>query len=280
MKIYRFESTTGDIGYGTAAHVEPGSEIGKLRGELLTGLEVSGEKAIVRRLLAPLDPRALLCIGLNYRQHASETNSPFPQFPVLFFKNPASVQHPGEPIVLPRWLASSKVDYECELAIVIGRAAKNVPRAEALEYVLGYTCANDVSARDWQKEGGGSQWSRGKSFDTFCPLGPCLVTPDEIPNPNALHISTRVGDELLQDWSTSDMIFDVPTLIEFLSGSTTLLPGTVILTGTPHGVGMAMQPPRYLKAGETVTIEIEGIGALTNPVIEEEVSARAPWSLG
>jgi len=163
---------------------------------------------------------------------------------------------------------------------VIGRAAKNVPRAEALEYVLGYTCANDVSARDWQKEGGGSQWCRGKSFDTFCPLGPCIATPDEIPNPNALRISTRVGDELVQDWSTNDMIFDVPTLIEFLSGSTTLLPGTVILTGTPHGVGMAMQPPRYLAPGETVTVEIEGIGALTNPVIEEAGTARAPWTLG
>src|SRR5204862_3425331 len=138
-----------------------------------------------------------------------------PNFPVLFFKNPASVQHPGEPIILPRWLPSTKVDYECELAIVIGRTAKNVPKAQAFDYVLGYTCGNDVSARDWQKEGGGSQWCRGKSFDTFCPLGPCLVTADEIPNPNALRISTRVGGELLQDWTTGDMVFDVPALIEF-----------------------------------------------------------------
>jgi 2-keto-4-pentenoate hydratase/2-oxohepta-3-ene-1,7-dioic acid hydratase in catechol pathway len=136
--------------------------------------------------------------------------------------------------------------------------------------VLGYTCANDVSARDWQREWGGSQWCRGKTFDTFCPLGPCLVTADEIPNPNALQIKTIVGGEVLQDWNTNDMIFDVPTLIEFLSGSTTLLPGTVILTGTPHGVGMARQPARWLKAGDEVTIEIEKIGKLTNPVILEK----------
>lgn len=279
MKIFNFESTDGEIGYGTADQAQPGSVMQKLRGDLLTGLHETGETATVQRLLAPLDPRALIGIGLNYRQHATETNTPIPQFPVVFFKNPASVQHPGDPIVLPRWMTSAKVDYECELAVVIGRRAKNVPRAEALDYVLGYTCANDVSARDWQKEGGGSQWSRGKSFDTFCPLGPCLVTPDEMPNPNALRITTRIGDEVLQDWTTSDMIFDVPTLIEFLSGSTTLLPGTVILTGTPHGVGMARTPVRFLQPGDSVTIEIQGIGALTNPVIEEKTGAVSSWKL-
>ena len=250
-----------------------------LRGTLFKGFEPTGEPAPVARLLAPLDPVAILCIGLNYRQHAAETNSPLPQFPVLFFKNPASVQHPGEPIVLPRWLASAKVDYECELGVVIGRRAKNVSREHALDYVLGYTCANDVSARDWQKEGGGTQWCRGKSFDTFAPLGPCLVTRDEIPNPNALRIRTMVSGETLQDCSTSDMIFDIPTLIEFLSGSTTLLPGTVILTGTPHGVGMAFTPPRWLQAGDTVTIDIEGIGALTNPVIEEAAAGGTSFRL-
>jgi len=143
------------------------------------------------------------------------------------------------------------------------------PRVKALEYVLGYTCSNDVSARDWQKEKGGGQWCRGKTFDTFCPLGPCLVTADEIPNPNALAIRTTVSGEVLQDWNTNDMIFDVPTLIEFLSGSTTLLPGTVILTGTPHGVGAARMPRRWLRAGDSVSIEIEKIGTLTNPVVNE-----------
>ena len=279
MKIFRFESTHGEIGYGTADFAQAGSVMQKLRGDLFAGLVETGETATVQRLLAPLDPRVILGIGLNYRQHAAETNAPLPEFPVLFFKNPASVQNPGDPIELPRWLASAKVDYECELAVVIGRPCKNVTRADALDYVLGYTCANDVSARDWQKEGGGSQWCRGKSFDTFCPLGPVLVTPDEIPNPNALRISTKVNGETLQDSSTSDMIFDVPALIEFLSGSTTLLPGTVILTGTPSGVGMARTPPRWLQPGDTVTVEIEGIGALTNPVRAEEVSGASSFCL-
>jgi 2-keto-4-pentenoate hydratase/2-oxohepta-3-ene-1,7-dioic acid hydratase in catechol pathway len=161
------------------------------------------------------------------------------------------------------------VDYECELAVVIGKLCKNVSKAEALKYVLGYTCANDVSARDWQLKWGGGQWCRGKSFDTFCPLGPCLVTSEDIPNPNSLGIKTYLNGTIMQDWNTNDMIFDVPTLIEFLSGSTTLQPGTVILTGTPHGVGAARQPPVFLQPGDTVTIEIEKIGALTNPVIAE-----------
>jgi 2-keto-4-pentenoate hydratase/2-oxohepta-3-ene-1,7-dioic acid hydratase in catechol pathway len=146
-----------------------------------------------------------------------------------------------------------------------------VSRDDALQHVLGYTCANDVSARDWQLQRGGGQWCRGKFFDTFAPLGPCLVTPDEISNPNALQIKTILNEEVVQDWNTNDMIFDVPTLIEFLSGSTTLLPGTVILTGTPHGVGMARQPPRWLHSGDVATIDIEGIGALTNPVVDEQL---------
>jgi 2-keto-4-pentenoate hydratase/2-oxohepta-3-ene-1,7-dioic acid hydratase in catechol pathway len=136
---------------------------------------------------------------------------------------------------------------------------------------LGYTCCNDVSARDWQLKRGGGQWCRGKSFDTFSPLGPCLVTRDELPNPNELAIRTTLNGEVMQDWNTNDMIFDVPTLIEFLSGSTTLPAGTVILTGTPHGVGMVRKPPRWLRAGDVVSIEIEGIGTLTNPVADEQL---------
>ncbi|MEP6670585.1 MAG: fumarylacetoacetate hydrolase family protein [Chthoniobacter sp.] len=276
MKIIRYQSPHGEIGY---AQEHADGTATKLRGTLLDTLTPTGETAPVARVLAPLEPTAILCIGLNYRQHAAETKAPIPQFPVLFFKNPAAVQHPGEPIVLPRWLKSEKVDYECELAVVIGQRAKNVPRERALEYVLGYTCANDVSARDWQKEGGGSQWCRGKSFDTFAPLGPRLVTRDEIPDPQGLRIRTIVNGETLQDCSTGDMIFDVATLIEFLSGSTTLLPGTVIFTGTPHGVGTARTPPRYLHAGDHVTIDIEGIGALTNPVIDETASGATTFRL-
>ncbi len=276
MKILRYQSPDGVTGY---AQRHPDGSATKLRGALFESFEPTDEPALISKILAPLDPRALLCIGLNYRQHAAETNAPLPKVPVLFFKNPASVQNPGGPIELPRWLASAKVDYECELAVVVGRRCKNVPRAAALDYVLGYTCANDVSARDWQKDGGGTQWCRGKSFDTFCPLGPVLVTPDEIPNPNALRISTKVNRETLQESSTADMIFDVPGLIEFLSGSTTLLPGTVILTGTPSGVGMARTPPRWLHPGDQVAVEIEKIGVLKNPVIEEQATGRASFHL-
>ena len=179
------------------------------------------------------------------------------------------MQNPGDPILIPTHLASKEVDYECELAVVIKKACKNVSRRDALRFVLGYTCANDVSARDWQKKKGGGQWSRGKSFDSFCPLGPCLVTADEIPDPSGLAIRTILNGETVQDCNTGDMIFDVPALIEFLSGSTTLLAGTVILTGTPHGVGMAATPPRWLAPGDTVSVEIDKIGMLTNPVQSE-----------
>jgi 2-keto-4-pentenoate hydratase/2-oxohepta-3-ene-1,7-dioic acid hydratase in catechol pathway len=276
MKIIRYESPAGEIAW---AEEHADGRNTRLRGELLGTLESTAEPAEIHRLLAPLMPTAILCIGLNYRQHAHETNAPLPQFPVLFMKSVSAVQDPGAPILLPRWLRSGKVDYECELAIVIGKACKNVSRERALEYVLGYTCANDVSARDWQKEGGGTQWCRGKTFDTFCPLGPRLVTPDEIPNPNALRIQTRVNGETLQDCNTSDMIFDVPTLLEFLSGSTTLLPGTVILTGTPHGVGAARTPPRFLQPGDEVSVEIEKIGVLSNPVREEEAVGTSSFHL-
>jgi 2-keto-4-pentenoate hydratase/2-oxohepta-3-ene-1,7-dioic acid hydratase in catechol pathway len=186
-------------------------------------------------------------------------------------KTPSTLQNPEDPIVLPRKLRSDMVDYECELAVVIGRTCLNVSRADALSYVLGYTCANDVSARDWQRNGGGGQWCRGKTFATFCPLGPVLVTADEIPDPGKLGIRTILNGRTMQDWNTSDMIFDVPTLIEFLSASTVLAAGTVILTGTPHGVGFAQNPPLFLQPGDSVSIEIDGIGRLTNPVVEESV---------
>ena len=183
------------------------------------------------------------------------------------------MQNPGDPILLPRHLRSDEVDYEARVGGGHRPASARTCRAiGALDYVLGYTCANDVSARDWQFQRSGNQWSRGKTFDTFAPLGPCLVTADEIPNPNALAIKLDIGGEVLQDWNTNDMIFDVPRLIEFLSGSTTLLPGTVILTGTPHGVGFARKPPRLLQPGDVVTVAIEKIGSLTNPVAEEPLA--------
>lgn len=266
MRIIRYEDAHGNVGFASQS---PDGTSRRIRGDIFAEYHVTDEIAIARKLLAPVAPVAFLCIGLNYRQHAAETKAKIPSFPVLFMKSPAALQHPGDPILLPTHLKSHEVDYECELAVVIGKRCKNVSKADALRYVLGYTGGNDVSARDWQKQFGGGQWTRGKTFDTFAPLGPCLVTPDEIPNPNNLRIRTILNDAVMQDCNTSDMIFDVPTLIEFLSGSTTLLPGTVILTGTPHGVGMARTPPVWLKPGDTVTVEIERIGQLTNPVVAE-----------
>ncbi len=267
MRIIRYRDRAGTTGY--AASQSDGSAR-VIRGDIFGRYSVTDETAEVAKLLAPIVPSAILGIGLNYRHHAEESGMPVPKQPVLFMKAPTAVQNPGDPIVLPTRLASSEVDYECELAVVIGKTCKNVSRDRALEVVLGYTCANDVSARDWQIRLGGGQWTRGKTFDTFCPLGPCLVTPDSIPNPNALSLKTVVNGDVLQDWTTADMIFDVPALIEFLSGSTTLQAGTVILTGTPQGVGMARKPPRWLRPGDSVTIEVEDIGALTNPVVAEE----------
>jgi 2-keto-4-pentenoate hydratase/2-oxohepta-3-ene-1,7-dioic acid hydratase in catechol pathway len=266
MRIIRYEDRAGRISYGSEQ--ADGSAL-RVEGDIFGDFTETAEPAEVTRLLAPVMPSQILCIGLNYRRHAEETKAKMPDYPILFLKGVNTVQHPEAPIVLPGELPSAEVDYECELAVVIGKACKNVHRDRALDYVLGYTCANDVSARDWQIRWGGGQWCRGKTFDTFAPLGPCLVTTDEIVDPNALRISTILNGERVQDWTTSDMIFDVPQLIEFLSGSTTLLPGTVILTGTPHGVGMAQKPPRWLLPGDVVTIEIEKIGKLVNPVVSE-----------
>ena len=266
MKIIRYLDSQEQIHYGAAQG--DGSAI-ELTGELFSGLQSTDRRADVAKLLAPLAPSQILGIGLNYRRHAEETKARIPEFPVLFIKGLNSLQNPGDPIFIPTRLRSEEVDYECELAVVIGRPCKNVSRKRALDYVFGYTCANDVSARDWQKRKGGSQWCRGKSFDFFCPLGPCLVTPEEIPDPNALSIRTILNDTIVQDANTNDMIFDVPSIIEFLSGSTTLPAGTTILTGTPHGVGMAANPPRWLKVGDRVSIVVERIGKLTNPVESE-----------
>jgi len=234
------------------------------------GVPIAGDVPIPDRpLLAPVEPPAIVAIGLNYRRHAEETGAKLPEFPIVFNKLPRTLIGPDAPIILPRTLRSDKVDYECELGFVLSRDAKNVKREHALDYILGFTAANDVSARDWQKEWGGGQWSRAKSFDSFCPVGPYLVTPDELPNFGDLRIATRINGETLQNWTTSDLIFDVPALVEFLTGSTTLPAGTLVLTGTPHGVGMARTPPRWLRPGDLVEVEIEGIGVLRNPVVEE-----------
>jgi len=267
MNIIRYLDANGHCHY--ASEQTDGTSL-RIEGDIYGDFTVTNERAEVIQILAPIQPTQILCIGLNYRLHAEETGAKLPERPILFVKGINALQHPGQPILLPRHLRSDEVDYECELAVVIGKACKNVSPEHALEYVLGYTCANDVSARDHQIKLGGGQWCRGKFFDTFAPLGPRLVTPAGIPNPNALRIRTELNGETVQDSNTNDMAFDVPALISYLSGSTTLVPGTVILTGTPSGVGIARKPePRWLKPGDVVTIEIEKIGRLTNPVAEE-----------
>lgn len=267
MKIVRFLDDSGATQFG-ARHDDGSTTL--IEGDILGEYEDSGTPATVGKLLAPITPPDIVCIGLNYRKHADEGGQDYPEYPVVFMKTTTALQNPGDPIVLPTKLASSAVDYECELVVIIGRTCHNVSKEEALDYVLGYTCGNDVSARDWQINMGGSQWCRGKTFATFAPMGPCIVTRDEITNPNALGIRTILNGETMQDWNTDDMIFDVPTLIEFLSGSTILAPGTAIFTGTPHGVGGARKPPVFLKSGDSITIDIDGIGALTNPVVDEK----------
>lgn len=266
MRIFRYLDQAGKMGFG---RFDKGDNTFLILQKGDGEFEATDQLITPFQFLTPIDFRCIYAIGLNYRAHAEETGLEIPKYPMVFMKAPTAAQNPGDPIVLPRYLRSDKVDYEAELGVVIGRPCKNVKPDEALSYVLGYVCANDVSARDWQKEKGGGQFCRGKTFDTFCPVGPCLATADEIPDPSKLTIRSFVNEEKMQESGTDDMIFDVPTLISFLSGSTTLLPGTLILTGTPSGVGEARNPKRYLVPGDEVTVEIDGLGILTNPVVEE-----------
>ncbi|MEM7622731.1 MAG: fumarylacetoacetate hydrolase family protein [Planctomycetota bacterium] len=222
--------------------------------------------------------RHVIGIGLNYRAHAEEQGSNLPEHPLVFTKNSAACTVHGSEIVVPdacqdpqtggegEGASRGQVDWEAELAVVIGAPCKYVTEADALAYVLGYCCANDVSARWWQKKGSGGQFNRGKSFDTFCPLGPALLPADEVPDPQDLGVVSRVNGEVMQDGTTRDMIFPVARLVASLSRGTTLLPGTAILTGTPSGVGMARDPQIFLQHGDTVDIEITGLGTLSNTV--------------
>ncbi len=218
----------------------------------------------------PIPVRHIIGIGLNYAAHAREQGQPLPERPVVFTKNLMAACISGDEIRVPKICqGKEQVDFEGELAVYIGAFCHDVPRDEALSCVLGYSCANDVSARWWQKQGSSGQFCRGKSFDTFCPLGPRVVAAQDVPDPQALRLLTRVNGQVMQDSSTSDMIFGVATLVSELSRGTTLLPGTVILTGTPSGVGMARTPPVFLKAGDEVEVEIEGLGVLRNRVAFE-----------
>ena len=221
-------------------------------------------------LTAPLRPGKIVAIGLNYMDHVRETGMDTPPRPLVFAKFPSAVVGPADEIVVDGELAE-RVDWEVELAVVVGRTMRDVPAAEALDHVFGYTVANDVSARDVQFADG--QWVRGKSFDTFCPLGPVVATADEIPDPQGLRLFTRVNGETVQDSSTAEMIFGVAELLAFCSRSFTLDPGDVVLTGTPWGCGEFMSPPRSLAPGDVVEVEVEGIGVLRNPVVERARAA-------
>ena len=265
MKIIRFFDEQDRPCYGHS--YSDGNAI-LLEGELFGEFSDTGRRVRVKKILAPLEPAAIFGIALNYRLHTKEAGYEKPKYPVLFFKNPASVNHPGDPIVIPDCCKDiPQVDWEAELAVVIGRRAKNVPAAEALQYVKGYTPTNDISARHWQKHAGAGQVARGKSFDTFCPLGPELITPDDLPDPQSLKLQCLLNGEIMQDGHTSEMIFSVAEIIEYLSTDTTLLPGSVILTGTPGGVGFARKPPVFLKSGDVIEVAIEGMQTLTNPVV-------------
>ena len=240
------------IEHGRSAERRPGGEA--------VALEEAHLHAPIAR------PGKIIAIGLNYEDHAAETGAEIPEKPIVFAKYPNTVIGPGEPIRIPP--ITEQVDYEAELAAVIGRRAKGVSESEALDYIFGYTNANDVSSRDLQFSEGG-QWTRSKSMDTFCPLGPYVATRDEVPDPQSLYIRAILNGEVVQDGTTSKMVFSVAALISFLSQGMTLEPGDIIITGTPPGVGMARDPQLWMKPGDEVSIEIEGLGTLTNPVEAE-----------
>lgn len=219
------------------------------------------------RLLAPIPrPPKIICIGLNYADHAREAKLETPKVPTVFGKFPTAVIGPGDAIVLPK--ASSTPDYEAEFAFIVGRGGRHIPAGRWRDHVFGYTNFNDVSARDVQMAT--TQWIMGKTFDTFAPFGPCIVSADEIADPHALEIKLSINGEVLQCSNTRELIFKIPALVEYLSSVFTLEPGDIIATGTPAGVGFARRPPRYLRAGDEVVVSIEGLGELRNPVVAEQ----------
>jgi len=222
------------------------------------------------RLHAPVhDPQKIVCVGLNYRDHAAESKMPIPKEPVLFSKFPTALVGHGEPIEIPG--VSTKVDYEVELVIVIGKRGRRIREAAAMDHIAGYCVGHDVSARDWQLEKDGKQWMVGKTFDTFAPVGPTLVTRDEVPDPHSLGIRLRLNGKTMQDSSTAQMVFSVAQLVAYASIVFTLEPGDLIFTGTPPGIGHALNPPVYLKAGDMVEAEVDTLGVLRNPVEKERI---------
>jgi 2-keto-4-pentenoate hydratase/2-oxohepta-3-ene-1,7-dioic acid hydratase in catechol pathway len=237
----------------------------RIRKAMAVGRPVPRERV---EWLPPIpNPEKIIAVGLNYADHARETNVEPPPEPVLFNKFPTALIGDGQPICLPR--LSQEVDYEAELVVVIGAGGRHIPRERARAHIAGYCCGNDVSARDWQLRKPGGQWLLGKSFDTFAPLGPWIVTADELPDPQNLRIQLRLNGRVMQDSTTAQLLFSVNDLVSYISGVCTLNPGDLIYTGTPPGVGFARTPPVFLQPGDAVEVEIEKIGVLRNPVRAE-----------
>ncbi len=261
MRIARFKAKDNQVNYG----VVHDDSISIIDGNILGQWKETSRKVKLNEvsLLAPIDPPNILCIGLNYKANSEECGDNLPKKPLLFIKATTALNHPNAPVVLPK-IAPNEVDYEAELVAVIGKTARNVSEIDALNHVLGYTCANDISARDCQ--GGDGQWARGKSFDSFCPIGPWIETELD---PTNRPIQMRLNGQTLQDANTSLMIFSVAYLISYLSQALTLLPGTILLTGTPSGVGFARNPKIFIKSGDKLEVDIEGIGVLKNTVKSE-----------
>lgn len=275
-RLVRFLARDGRVYYGDAILPYGVTDIAKTRqarivtGDIFGKHEVTDQVEDVRLLLAPLaleDVKTVRCLGLNYEKHAHESGLPLPKFPVLFYKPVTSLSGPTDPIPVHQMAQEELgLDYECELVAVIGKRCADVPEFKALEYVLGYAIGNDVSHRDWQIKRGGGQWSLGKGFDGWAPYGPGIVSSALIKDPQTLKISTKLNGQTVQESNTADMIFNVKQTIAFLSRGTTLLPGDLIFTGTPSGVGMGREPKLWLKDGDVVEVELEGVGTCTNKV--------------
>ncbi|KAI4134921.1 MAG: hypothetical protein LQ347_001129 [Umbilicaria vellea] len=281
-RLVRFLAKDGRTYYGDAILPAGVSDIAKttrarvIKGDIFGKHDVTEQVADVRLLLAPLareDVKTVRCLGLNYEQHAKESGMPLPKYPVLFYKPVTSLAGPFDnvPVAAPAQEVEG-LDYECELVAVIGKEAKDVPESKALDYVLGYAVGDDISHREWQLKRGGGQWSLGKGFDGWAPFGPAIVSANLIKDPQALRITTKVNGQVVQDSSTKDMIFGVAKTISFLSQGTTLLPGDLIFTGTPQGVGSGRKPPLWLRDGDLVEVALEGVGTCVNKV--EHIKSR------
>ncbi|KAL9006703.1 MAG: hypothetical protein Q9188_000577 [Gyalolechia gomerana] len=275
-RLIRFLAKDGKIYYGDAILASGVTDIAKatqarvIKGDIFNKHDITDQIADIRILLAPLareDVKTIRCLGLNYERHAKESKMPLPKYPVLFYKPVTALTGPFDkiPVAAPAQEVEG-LDYECELVAIIGKEARDVPESKALEHVMGYAVGNDVSHREWQLKRGGGQWALGKGFDGWAPFGPGIVSSRLIKDPQALRISTKLNGKTVQESSTQDMIFGVAKTISFLSQGTTLLPGDIIFTGTPQGVGSGRSPPLWLKDGDIVEVGLEAIGSCTNQV--------------